>query len=356
MPSGLPSDSGEPAGESVRAEYTVTFTAPKISQIFPPNCEGVGRLHVKAIGSAPSVVKTGGHLKLFLVEPGDIADLFAPRKRTAHKGDFGHVLVIAGSRSKPGAAIMAGASALRAGAGLVTVATAAGAATAVVGHTPELMTEPAAELEDGSMGESSFCPGWLNRKTVVAVGPGIGVTPSNQELVRRVIREAKVPVVIDADGLTAMASAGEEDWGVRSPLLVMTPHPGEMGRLTGLSVAEVEHRRVEIARHFAARRNCCLVLKGYRTLIALPDGRVLVNPTGTPAMASGGSGDILTGLIAGFLAQFPDKPVDIVVAAAVYIHGLAGELAAQARGELSTIATDLLTSLPQAIAAVRESV
>ncbi len=353
MPSGLPSDSGAPIGESIRADYTVTFTAPKVSQIFPPNSERVGKLRVAPIGTAPAVLAADPKPKLLLVEACDIAGLFGPRRPTAHKGDFGHVLVVGGSRAKPGAALMAATAALRAGAGLVTVATAAGAAGLMVSHTPELMTQPVEELADGSIGESSYQPEWLDRKSVVAVGPGLGVGLANQELARRIVGEAAVPLVVDADGLTALAASQQPPWTTSSPLPVLTPHPGEMARLTGLDTKQIEQRRVEVARQFAEQRSVYLVLKGHRTLLATPDGRVLVNPTGTPAMASGGSGDILTGLIAGFLGQFPAAAPEIVIAAAIYLHGLAAELAAQQHGELSMIATDILAALPRAIASLQ---
>jgi len=350
-PSGLPSDTGEPTGEALRADYTVTFTSPKVSQVFPPNCERSGQLTVAPIGTAASVLDSLPGPRLSLIEASDAAPLFAPRPPSSHKGDFGHVLVVAGSRAKPGAAIMTGTAALRSGAGLVTVATAAGAVNGVVAHTPELMTEPAAELDDGSIGGGSFAPHWLERKTVVAAGPGLGTAPANQDLVLRLVREAKCPLVIDADGITALAAIQEKAWRRPKALMVLTPHPGEMSRLTGLSVKEISARRVEVAREFARKRGVYLVLKGFRTLIAAPDGHVMVNPTGTPAMAKGGSGDILTGMIAGFLAQFAQADPAIVIAAAVYLHGLAAEIAA--KSEQTLLATDILGALPEAITRVR---
>ena len=353
MPSGLPSDTGEAMEESVHADETVTFTAPKLSQIFPPNCERVGRLTVAPIGTAPSVMEANPELTLSRLEPSDIAPLFESRKPTTHKGDYGHVLVVGGSRSKPGAVLMAGTAAMRAGAGLVTVATAAGATAAIVGDTPELMTQPVDELEDGSMGGDAFDPAWLDRKTVVAVGPGLGTLDANQELVRRIVREVETPLVVDADGLTALAATPPEEWRPKSRLLVLTPHPGEMSRLTGLSTEDVQQRRLGLARSFARERGVYLVLKGFRTLIATPDGNVLVNPTGTPALAKGGSGDILTGMIAGFLAQFSDAEPEVVIGAAVYLHGLAAEVAVEESSEQTVAATDLLAYLPDAIARVQ---
>jgi NAD(P)H-hydrate epimerase len=348
IPSGLASDTGEIAGESIHAAHTVTFTAPKIGQIFPPAAERCGTLHVASIGTAPSVLQSNPNSRLWLSEARDIAALFRPRDRSAHKGHLGHVLVVGGSRAKPGAVLMAGTAALRAGAGLVTVATAAGATATIVGRTPELMTEPVTEAPDGSMSAAAFRKEWFERKTVVAVGPGIGTAADNQALVHRIVREAALPLVVDADGLTALAAL-EGNWEHRSPLLVLTPHPGEMARLTGLSTEQVQKRRVDVAREFSVRRKVYLVLKGNRSLIATPQGKDIVNPTGSPGMASGGSGDILTGLIAGFLAGFREAPPEIVICAAVYLHGLCGELAAARLGEQAALATDLLASLPEAI-------
>jgi NAD(P)H-hydrate epimerase len=353
MPSGLGSDDGSLPGESIQAAHTVTFTAPKIGQVFPPAAERCGTLHVAPIGTPASVMASNPNLKLWLLEAGDVAGLFRPRDRSAHKGDFGHVLVIGGSRSKPGAVLMAGTAALRAGAGLATVATAASVTGTIVGHTPELMTEPVEEAEDGSMHAAAFRPEWFDRKTVVAVGPGIGAGPGNQELVHRILREVALPLVVDADGLTALAAL-EGEWKGRSPLLVLTPHPGEMARLARLSSGQVQQRRVDIAREFSQLHQTYLVLKGNRSLVATPEGKVLVNPSGTPAMASGGSGDILTGMIAGFLAQFPTAKPEIAIAAAVYLHGLCGELAAKRLGEQAVLATDLLEFLPEAIRTIDE--
>jgi NAD(P)H-hydrate epimerase len=354
IPSGLSSDSGDPPGESIRAAHTVTFAAAKVGQIFPPAAERCGKLHVASIGTPPSVLESNPAFRLWLLERSDFAAMFQPRERSAHKGNFGHVLVVGGSRAKPGAVLMTGTATLRAGAGLVTVATAAGAAPIIVGRTPELMTEPVKEVQDGSMSAAAFRKEWLEGKTVAAVGPGIGVSSGNQGLVHRIVKEAAVPLVVDADGLTALAAL-EGEWETRSPLIVLTPHPGEMARLTGLTSAQVQSHRVDIAREFSVRRNVYLVLKGYRTLVATPEGKVLVNPTGTPAMATGGSGDILTGLIAGFLAQFPQARPEIVISAAVYLHGLCGELAAARLGEQSVLATDLLESLPEAIRSLRST-
>jgi len=302
---------------------------------------------VVAIGSPSSLYEDDPSINLSLVEGQQLASLFVPRARGAHKGDFGHVVVIGGSRGKTGAAAMAGMAALRAGAGLVTVATAESAVPVVAAHAAELMTEPLAETAGGGISLEDLTSGRLTaliaNKDVVAIGPGLGTNPETVELVRCLVAECALPVVVDADGLNALA--GTE---FRGRSLTLTPHPGEMSRLAGVATAEIQADRVGVARRFATSRGATVVLKGQRTLVAFPDGRVWINPTGTPAMASGGSGDILTGLIAGLIAQFPADG-DRAIAAAVYLHGRAAELGAMELGEQALLATDLLEYLPEAM-------
>jgi hydroxyethylthiazole kinase-like uncharacterized protein yjeF len=345
IPSGLGSDSGAIPGESVRADYTVTFTAPKVGQVLPPACDQVGELHVCPIGSPASLFEDDDSIFLSLVEPGMFRGLLQARMPGSHKGDFGHVLVVGGSRGKTGAAAMAGMAALRAGAGLVTVASAQSAVPVIASHAPELMTEALPETEDGGISRAALdrLADLIRGKDVVALGPGLGTHPETVEVARRLAAEVPQYLVIDADGLNALA--GSEFKGRN---LILTPHPGEMGRLTGKRPAEVQADRVTAARSFASERGLTLALKGQRTLIAFADGRVWVNPTGSPAMATGGSGDILTGMLAGLLAQAPQE-LEAAVAAAVYLHGRAGELGAAALGERALIATDLLEFLPEAV-------
>lgn len=301
-----------PSAMLVRADYTVTFAAPKLEVALG---EGAGKLIVADIGIPPAFIRSD----IEMSEAGDFAPLFKPRKQDSNKGDFGHVLVVGGAPGKTGAVVMSGLAALRAGAGLVTVASSGGT------FPPELMTEPLDRFR-------------LDRKTVIAIGPGLG---PNQELVLRLLREATVPMVIDADALNSIAGT---DFRGRGMETILTPHPGEMARLTGAAVTD----RLATAREFAQARNVCLVLKGYRTLIAFPDGRVWINPTGSPAMATGGTGDILTGLTAGLVAQFPGD-IGTAVRAAVWLHGRAGEIGAAELTEQCLIATDLLRFLPRAI-------
>ncbi|MCC7176098.1 MAG: NAD(P)H-hydrate dehydratase [Bryobacterales bacterium] len=345
IPSGILSDTGALPGDSVLADYTVTFTAPKLGQVLPPACDRVGELHVCPIGSPAWLFEDDESVWLSVVEPAMFRALLAPRPRGSHKGDFGHVLVVGGSRGKTGAAAMAGMSALRAGAGLVTVASAQCAVPVIAAHAPELMTEPLAETAGGGIAlqAAEELRSLVKGKDVVALGPGLGADPETAALVRRMAAETPQYLVIDADGLNALAGAE-----FKGSNLILTPHPGEMARLAGIRPAEVQADRLAVARDFAVARGLALVLKGQRTLIAFPDGRVWVNPTGSPAMATGGSGDVLTGLIAGFLAQAPQE-AEAAIAAGVYLHGLAGELGAKALGEQALVATDLLEFLPEAV-------
>ena len=340
IPSGMPSDTGEPLGEQARADYTVTFTAPKPAHALAPNCDAVGELRVQAIGSPPEIYDADDSIWLSLVQPNMFAHLLAPRSRAGHKGSFGHVLAIAGSHGKTGAAAMCGMAALRAGAGLVTVASEESAIPVIAGHAAELMTEalPSGRLAAG-------VDNIAKKKDVIAIGPGLGADPETVAMVRRAFAEFAQPMVVDADALNALAGSA---WAGDGKFRVLTPHPGEMGRLSGKTISEISTDRLSAARGLATERQVSVVLKGQRTLIAFPDGRVWINPTGTPAMGTGGTGDILTGLIAGLLGQFP-KNRDQAVAAAVYLHGLAGEIGAAALNEKCLVATDLLRYLPAAL-------
>jgi NAD(P)H-hydrate epimerase len=329
--------SGLNHGETARADYTVTFTAPKTEQVTPPGCDHVGELRVVQIGSRPEFYD---HIKLELVEPAMFRELLAPRPPWGHKGTFGHVLAIAGSRGKSGAAAMTGMAALRAGAGLVTVASAQSAIPEIAAHAPELMTEPLRETESGVIALNANITPVLEGKSVIAMGPGLGRHPQIPALVNSIADDIELPMVLDADALGPVKGNGRTR--------VLTPHPGEMARLSGKTTAEVQADRIATACAFAAAYGVTLVLKGQRTVIAFADGRVWINPTGTPALGTGGSGDILTGMIAGFLAQFPEH-ADLAVAAAVYLHGLAGQIGARELGEKCLIATDVLRFLPAAM-------
>jgi NAD(P)H-hydrate epimerase len=324
VPSGLSSDDAVTGWEHVRAHATVTFTAPKLAQVIEPGASACGELRVNAIGSPEALCDYG----LRLTDRADCTPLFQPRERSAHKGSFGHVLVIGGWPGKTGAVMMTGLAALRSGAGLVTVASSASALP-----YPELMTESPADV-----------PAVMAGKTVLAVGPGMGSGEDRRALVRRIIGEFPGPIVMDADGLNNLAGEPLP----RRANLVLTPHPGEMSRLARMSSGEVQSQRLAVARDFAGRHGVTVVLKGHSTIVAFPEGSAWINPTGGPELAKGGSGDVLTGIIAGLIAQFPGDWQRAVVAA-VWLQGRAGELCARELGEKSVLATDLIRRLPDAI-------
>jgi NAD(P)H-hydrate epimerase len=340
-------------GAMARADAVVTFTSPRPAHVFSPLT--FGPTVIAPIGSPPEAVVSS--LKLNLIVPSEIAPLIGPRPAEANKGSYGHVLVIGGSLGKAGAAAMAGMSALRSGAGLSTVATAKSILATLAGFHPELMTEPLQETDSGTISmralEYGHLDGLVKGKTVLAIGPGISRNAETSEFVRTVVEKYRVPMVLDADGLNAFEGVSGRLSGEWRPL-VITPHPGEMARLTGLSVPDVQKDRIGAARRFANKHKLIVVLKGHRTLIAHPDGEVWVNTTGNPGMATGGTGDILTGMVAGMIAQNP-KQASKAVSAAVYLHGLAGDVARATMGEQSLVATDLVHALPEAMRRVREA-
>jgi ADP-dependent NAD(P)H-hydrate dehydratase / NAD(P)H-hydrate epimerase len=350
LPSGADADRfGPQAGEIVRADSIVTFTAPRPAHVFSELTKGP--IAIGHIGSPQKAVRSTLHLRV--TTPDDVERLVRDRKRESNKGTYGHVLIIGGSTGKAGAAAMAGIAALRSGAGLSTVATAKSAVSTVAGFYPEIMTEPLPETEGGTIatGAGVRIEELFKTMTVVAIGPGISRDPHTATLVRSLVASHAVPMVIDADGLNAFEHQPNELNG-KGRILVITPHPGEMARLTGLTVPEVQNDRIAVARRFAAEHQLVVVLKGHRTLIAEPDGKVWVNTTGNPGMATGGTGDILTGMTAGLMAQYPVNRFRAVLGA-VYLHGLAGDIIRERHGELPLIATDLLEGLPEAIRRVR---
>jgi NAD(P)H-hydrate epimerase len=341
IPSGASADVFTPEEHKhCHADAIVTFTAPRPAHVFGDLTRG--EIVVGQIGSPPEAIQS--QLNLDVIAWPDIASCFAPRRPDANKGSFGHVLVIGGSLGKSGAAAMAGMAALRAGAGLSTVATPRSVLPMVAGFAAELMTEPLAETEAGSISLAATEYGRLDAivhgKTVIALGPGISRQPDTVQFIRAIVDKYPVPLVVDADGLNAFEGCAEKLNGSRRPL-VLTPHPGEMARLAGLTTKQVQADRIGVARAFAREHQCILVLKGHRTLVAEPDGHVWVNMTGNPGMATGGTGDILTGLTAGMIAQFPHDLVR-AVCAAVWLHGYAGDVAASVFAEQWMTATDLL--------------
>ena len=348
IPSGADSDAmTEQAGDGIaRAGAIVTFTAPRPAHVFGNLTRGP--IVVAPIGSPPEAITS--KLNLEVTTPRDFAALLTPRPRDSNKGMYGHVLIVGGSLGKSGAAAVAGMAALRAGCGLSTVATPGGVLASVAGFAAEMMTEPLPETDTGSIAMSTIESGQFQQlikpASVVALGPGISRNTETVEFVRDAVRETKVPLVLDADGLNAFQGHTDLLDGSQRPL-VLTPHPGEMSRLAGITIKEVQTNRLAVARKFAREHHLILVLKGNRTITALPDGTAWVNPTGNPGMATGGTGDILTGMTAGIIGQMQNDIARATIAA-VYMHGLAGDVAAEKMGEHSLVATDLLAALPEA--------
>jgi len=350
IPSGLSSDTFEIIGPSVKADMTVALAAPKIAHIFPPAADRVGELVVAPIG-IPAALFEKSSLKLELVDEAAVRPYFARRKKDTHKGSYGHVLIFAGSLGKSGASSLAGRAGLRMGAGLVTVATAAGVLPSIARAMAELMTEPLAETPERTIASAALprAVALLKGKNAVLVGPGLSTHPSTAEFVLGLLPKIKVPCVIDADGLNIIASHLNVLADLEAPA-ILTPHPGEFARLAGRTNEEVRRHRLELAPEFAAKHGVIVVLKGYRTLIASPDGRVFVNPTGNPGMATGGTGDVLGGMIASQIAQKQD--VLGAALSAVFAHGLAGDVAADRLGERSLVAGDIIRCLPPALKAL----
>lgn len=346
IPSGVDASSGRILGSAVRATLTVTFALAKIGHVSYPGAGMVGELVIVDIGLPPLVVGQAA-VDCWLADAVHCRSLLPVRGQDGHKGSFGHLLVVAGSTGKCGAAVMAAESGLRGGAGLVTLACPQSSQPIIAARLTEVMTVPLADC-DGALTLQALDALLLlgEGKQALAVGPGLGLGAETSGLVRRLIQETNLPLVIDADGLTALCGHTHllEQLGARQ--IVLTPHPGEMARLTGLSAAAIQADRFRVARDFAKRHGVVLVLKGARTLIAAPDGRVHVNSSGHPGLASGGMGDVLTGLIGGLLAQ----GVAAVEAATlgVYLHGLAADRLLQVFGDAGLLATDLMHELPAA--------
>jgi NAD(P)H-hydrate epimerase len=356
LPSGWPADEASATVTTpvFPADAVVTFTAPKPAHVFGQLTRHWSQpIVVAPIGSPREAILS----TLGLDWAGSSLSLVQqPRPAASNKGNFGHVLVVGGTfgaaGGKAGAPSMTSLAALRVGAGLVTAAVPAPALPVVSAIAPELMTWPLNANEAGQISAENLAPERLSAllagKTCLAIGPGLGQSPETAKFAIGLLSATKVPTVIDADALNILATKLELlPELAKGRTLVLTPHPGEMARLTGLATAEVQANRLEVARSFAERNGATLVLKGWRTLIAHPDGRVAVNTTGNPAMAKGGSGDQLTGLIAGLLAQHPSDPAG-AVEAAVYLHGLAADLAVHAADEHTLLASDTLVQLSQA--------
>lgn len=347
LPSGLHANTGDVLGACVKAERTITFALPKRGLLIYPGADFVGRLKVVDIG-IPSYIVDNEKIADHLLRFENVSQFIKAREPNSHKGDYGHVLIVAGSRGKTGAAALCCQAAARMGAGLVTLAIPESLNPIMEEKLTEVMTEPLAEETPGFLGINSFetIEKLMEGKTVLALGPGISNHEATVKLAHRIVEESTIPLVIDADGINALSFDKGPLKRAKVPV-VLTPHPGEMARLVGLTSKEVQKDRVSIARDFSQTHGCYLVLKGMRSLIAEPEGDVFINPTGNAGMASGGMGDVLTGMIPGLMAQGYEVATSVKLA--VFMHGLAGDMLAFEKGPVGLIAGDLVDQLPRTL-------
>jgi NAD(P)H-hydrate epimerase len=339
LPSGVDASSSVPFEPAIQAEVTVTFAAPKLCHVFQPAAMLCGEVIVADI-SIPHAAVDEENVALSLITPRDVQPLISARLADTHKGTYGHVAIVAGSPGRSGAAILATRGAIRGGAGLVTVMSDADTARLIHSGSVEAMTFSGGDMR-----------AFLEGKDAVLIGPGLPDQDRAYTWVRATASAIELPLIIDASGLNAFAGHAAEI-NPRSLPRIITPHPGELARLLGSDAASVNADRISSAREAAKVCNCVVVLKGHQTLVAEPDGRVHVNPTGNPGMASGGMGDVLGGLIAAFVARDID-PAD-AACAAVYIHGFAGDLLKEEMGDTGLTAGDLAERIPAAIKRLRE--
>lgn len=354
IPSGLSGDSGEVSGPAVFADYTVTFTAPKIGMLFAPASLHIGHLAVVDIGTPRELLEEISKSTIRWLEPWEFRSILFRRNANSNKGNFGHALIVAGSVGKAGAAALAAQGALRAGAGLVTVATPSPVLSTVAGFAPEVMTEPLHATPAGTIAREVFDFGGfsaiLRGKNAMALGPGLSTLEETQQFVRSVIgSKAQLPIILDADGLNAFAGHTDALRGIGG-MIALTPHPGEMARLLSATSKEVQECRLTLALKCASDWRAIVILKGHQTIIASPNGQAWVNSTGNPGMATAGTGDVLTGMLVGLTAQFGAKSWPLSLALGVYLHGLAGDIASTSAGGGPIIASDLIRAIPHAFA------
>lgn len=346
IPSGLSADSGQPWGMAVQADVTVTYGWPKLGQILPPGRDWVGRLWQVDISIPPSLLDIS---KIELAEARELRSLLPPRPFASHKGSYGHLLIVAGSEGKTGAATLTAQGALRVGAGLVTVGIPSSLNDIMEVKLTEAMTVPLPEVK-GNRALGSAALSSLETigkgKSAIAVGPGLGTHPETRQLVRDLIRRTNIPLVVDADGINALAEDLSCLESIQAPI-ILTPHPGEMSRLLGRSTGEIQGCRPAAAQDFSRRHGITLVLKGSQTVISDPEGRTYINNTGNPNLAAGGTGDVLTGMIAGFMAQ--KLPAFDAARLGVYLHGLVADQLMEKKGDRGVLAGELLETLPAVI-------
>jgi ADP-dependent NAD(P)H-hydrate dehydratase / NAD(P)H-hydrate epimerase len=351
-PSGLPSDGEATDGPVLRAHWTTTFTAPKAGQLTGAGAEACGVLQVARIGSPAELIDEIGRGAIRWAGPDEFSRMPLVRGSDSHKGTFGHAVIVAGSRGKSGAAVLAGYACLRAGAGLTTIATPDEVQPLVAGAYPEYMTEPLLATKTGGIAAANASSGRLTKlledKSVVAIGPGIGTHVETRMAVQQLVRESAVPIVLDADGLNCFDGEVGKLAHRKTELLAITPHPGEMARLLGVKNADVQSDRLKAATEAAKRWKAHVILKGYHTILAAPDGRVFINTTGGPSLAKGGTGDVLTGVLAALTAQFGTEDWLRTLALGVFLHGAAGDILARDDDPSGVIAHEVAKTIPEA--------
>jgi hydroxyethylthiazole kinase-like uncharacterized protein yjeF len=347
IPSGMSADTADLIGDSIEATVTVTLGAPKLPLVLPPAEMRAGEVVIADIGIPGDVIDQLEGPSIELLTRERMRALIQPRAADAHKGDFGRVIVVAGSIGKAGAAVLCAQGAMRAGAGLVTVAAPKSCQATIAAHASEYMTEGLDETPEGTVHVSAVSEVLGIDADVIVAGPGLGRGPAVTTFVRELLDKCEGPLVLDADALNAFADQPALLIGREGRDLIITPHPGEMARLVGCTVEDLQANRIDIAVDFAKRHHLYVVLKGYRTLVVTPDEKVFVNPTGCPGMATGGTGDVLAGMLGAWLAQLLDA--EAACKLAVYLHGSAGELADADNGEVSMTAGDLVEHIGDAI-------
>jgi len=347
IPSGLSADTGKPCGIAINATATATFAHPKPGHILHPGDRYTGELEVVDIG-IPEFITEKFSPKLNLLEGKDIKCLFPERDSESHKGNFGHVFILAGSPGKTGAAALAANAAMRCGTGLVTLGIPQSLNSSVEPQVIEAMTCPLSDNDTGLLTKSAYekIIEIAKDKDAIAIGPGIGTDKKTKELIEKLIKTINIPIILDADSLNLIAQNPSILKNKKSDI-ILTPHPGEMARLAATTVKEIQDNRLESAIDFSEKYDITLVLKGANTIISLADNNTFICPTGNPGMASGGMGDVLTGMIAGFMAQgFSSKDSSI---AGVFLHGLCGDMLAESEGAFGFLASDMVKTIPRAI-------
>jgi NAD(P)H-hydrate epimerase len=343
LPSGMSADTSHLIGDCIDASLTVTLAAPKLPLVLPPGETYAGDVVIADIGIPHEVIDALEGPRVDLLTPEQLRGLVGPRAVDSHKGDFGRLTLAAGSMGKTGAAYLAAMGALRSGAGLVTVATPAACLPVVASMGPAYMTVDLPDEGTGMVTAAAVDRLLEQQHDVIACGPGLGRSTGVAEFVHALLDRATCPLVLDADAITVLSNDPGRLTGSEERNVIITPHPGEMARLIGASVNDVQNNRLEVA----TTHRVLVVLKGHRTVIATPEGHVFINPTGNPGMATGGSGDVLTGMIAAWLAQLLDA--EAACRLAVFVHGAAGDLAEAREGQAAMTATDLLDYLGEAL-------